>query len=104
MFRNLTDRTKAVVFYVIALSFSVAFVPLSGMLGALITTAVMFTPLLAVLLMQLLVTRDGYAKAGWAVLGLHQRGAHVWALALLLPLLVLGFGYGVVWLTGIAMQ
>jgi membrane protease YdiL (CAAX protease family) len=62
----------------------------------------MFTPLLAVLLLQLVVTRDGYTKAGWAVLGLHRAGFRAWGLALLLPGIVLGFGYSVIWLTGIA--
>jgi membrane protease YdiL (CAAX protease family) len=102
MFRNLTDRTKAAVFSALALSFSVAVVALAPVLGPLITMVVMFTPLLAVLLMLLLVTRDGYTKAGWAALGLHRAGFRAWGLALLLPCLTLGFGYSVVWLTGIA--
>ena len=50
----------------------------------------------------LLVTRDGYTKAGWAALGLHRAGFRAWGVALLLPFLILGFGYSVVWLTGIA--
>jgi membrane protease YdiL (CAAX protease family) len=102
MFRNLTARTKAVVFYALAFGLGLALIPLSSALSGLITAMVMFTPLLAVLLMQLVVTRDGYTKAGWAVLGLHRAGMRVWGLALLLPFLVLGFGYSVLWLTGIA--
>jgi membrane protease YdiL (CAAX protease family) len=102
MFRNLTDRTKAAVFYALACTFSVALVPLAPVLGVLITIIAMFTPLLAVLLMLLVVTRDGYTQAGWATLGLHRAGVRAWGLALLVPFLVLGFGYSVVWLTGIA--
>jgi membrane protease YdiL (CAAX protease family) len=72
------------------------------LLGPLVTMIAMFTPLLAVLLMQLVVTRDGYTKAGWAVLGLRRTGFRALGLALLLPFLTLGFGFSVVWLTGVA--
>src|SRR4051794_28742355 len=101
MFRNLTDSTKAAIYYALALSLGFATLSLAPVAGALITVIYMFTPLLAVLLMLLLVTRDGYTKAGWAALGLHHRGAQAWGLALL-PCLTLGFGYCVVWLTGVA--
>jgi len=102
MFRNLTDRAKATIFYALALSLGFATLLLAPVFGALILVIYMFTPLLAVLIMQLVVTRDGYTKAGWAILGLHRAGFRAWGLALLLPGLVLGFGYSVVWLTGIA--
>jgi uncharacterized protein len=102
MFPNLTDRTKAAIFYTLAFSLGVALLPLAPVFGTLITAIYMFTPLLAVLLMQLVVTRDGYTKAGWAVLGLHRGGFRAWGLALLLPGAVLGFGYSVIWLTGVA--
>ena len=101
MFRNLTDRTKAAIYYALALGLGFATLLLAPMFGALITVIYMFTPLLAVLLMLLVVTRDGYTKAGWAVLGLHHGGTRIWRLALL-PCLTLGFGYSVVWLTGVA--
>src|SRR5215216_6270501 len=102
MFQNLTNRAKAAIYYALALSLGFATLLLVPVFGALITILHMFTPLLAVLLMLLVVTRDGYTKAGWAVLGLHRAGFRAWGLALLLPGLVLGFGYSVVWLTGIA--
>jgi len=38
--------------------------------------------------MQLVVTRDGYTKAGWAVLGLHRAGVRAWGLVTLLSNLV----------------
>jgi membrane protease YdiL (CAAX protease family) len=102
MFRNLTDPAKAAIYYALALSLGFATLLLAPMFGALITIMYMFTPLLAVLLMLLVVTRDGYTKAGWAVLGLRHRGGHAWGLAVLLPALTLGFGYSVVWLTSVA--
>jgi membrane protease YdiL (CAAX protease family) len=58
------------------------------------------SPLAAVLLMLLAVTRDGYTRAGWLTLGMHRLGWQQWGLAVLVPLLVLGCTYGVVWGTG----
>src|SRR5215217_2046131 len=92
MFQNLTDRAKAAIYYALALSLGFATLLLAPMFGALITILYMFTPLLAVLLMLLVVTRDGYTKAGWAALGLRHRGVRAWGLAVLLPCLTLGFG------------
>ena len=102
MFRYLSDRTKATLFYALAFAFSAAVVLLAPVLGANVTAVAMLTPFLAVLLMLLLVTRDGYTKAGWAALGLHRAGVRTWGLALLVPLLILGFSYGALWLSGVA--
>jgi membrane protease YdiL (CAAX protease family) len=62
----------------------------------------MYTPTLAVLIMMLVVTRDGYSKAGWATLGLHRLGLRWWLLALIGPLSVMSAVYGIVWNTGVA--
>jgi hypothetical protein len=78
MFRYLSDRTKATIFYALAFAFSAAVVLLAPVLGAGVTAAAMLTPFLAVLLMLLLVTRDGYSRPGWAALGLHRAGIHTW--------------------------
>src|SRR5262245_29702162 len=102
MFRYLSDRTKAIIFYTLAFAFSAAVVPLAPMLGAGVTAVAMLTPLLAVLLMQLIVTRDGHSRAGWAALGMHRAGVRTWGLAVFVPLLILAFSYGALWLTGIA--
>jgi len=102
MFRYLSDRTKAIIFYTLALAFSAAVVPLAPVLGAGVTAVAMLTPLLAVLLMLLIVTRDGYTRAGWTALGLHRAGVRTWGLAVFVPLLILAFSYGALWLTGIA--
>jgi uncharacterized protein len=73
--------------------------PLLGEITAIIH---MFTPLLSVLIMMLVVTRDGYTKAGWATLGLHRAGLRWWVLALLGPLAMMSAVYGIVWSTGAA--
>ena len=103
MYKTLSDPVKAIVFYVIAFSLElVAAVVLAPVLGELAPLAGMFTPSIATLLMLLLVTRDGYTRAGWAGLGLYRAGLRAWGLALLLPLLVLGGAYGVLWASGVA--
>jgi len=66
MFRNLTDRAKAAVFYALALTMALALAVPAPMFGEL-------TPLIAVLLMLLVVTRDGYTRSGWAALGLDRK-------------------------------
>ncbi|HEX7004307.1 MAG TPA: type II CAAX endopeptidase family protein [Trueperaceae bacterium] len=98
MFPHLSDPAKAVAFYVISLllGLSVALTP-----GAS-TFVYMFTPLVAVLIMMLVVTREGYSRAGWASLGLHRLGLGGWRLALLAPLLVVGLAFVVLWVSGAA--
>jgi uncharacterized protein len=102
MFTQLTTSAKAFVFFGIAFGLTLTVSLLAPLLGDATLIVHMFTPLLATLLLLLVVTRDGYTKAGWAALGLHRAGFRTWGLALLLPFLILGFGYSVVWLTGIA--
>jgi uncharacterized protein len=101
MFRNLSDLTKAGVFYVLAFSLAFAVALLSQMLGEGVLLISMFTPLMAVLLMFLVVTRDGYSRAGWLSLGLHRPGLRSWGLAVLLPLLAIGGAYSAAWSIGI---
>ena len=61
----------------------------------------MLTPLAAVLLMLLVVTRDGFTRTGWKALGLHRLGLRSWGLAFLAPLLLFTCTYGIAWGTGI---
>jgi uncharacterized protein len=98
---HLSDLGKGLAFYgiVFALVVGLAFVPVDGQTMLL---AAMLLPTVAVLLMLLVVTRDGFSRAGWASLGLHRAGLRVWPVAVLGPLLVLGAAYGVVWSTGVA--
>jgi len=98
MLKKLTDGKKALAFYVITLALMLA-ITLSP--GAS-TEVAMLTPLVAVLLMMFVVTRDGYTREGLKSLGLHRLGLRAWPVAILGPLLVLGIAYGVVWATGLA--
>lgn len=61
----------------------------------------MLTPATSVLIMLLVLTRDGYSKAGWQDLGMHRLGLRAWPLAVLAPLLLLTLTYMLTWLFGI---
>src|SRR4051812_29649324 len=102
MFPSLTDRAKAILYYAIAVGLCLGVTALTKRLGDRTPIIAMFIPLAAVILMLLVFTRDGYSTSGWRALGLHLTGLSGWALALLLPLSVLGFAYGTVWLSGVA--
>jgi uncharacterized protein len=103
MFRHLSDPIKGALFYVIAFALALVIVALPGAAETERTLLLtMFTPLVAVLLMLLVFTRDGYSRKGWASLGLHRLGLRGWLLAIFVPLLVLGASYAVVWGTGLA--
>lgn len=98
MLKRLSDRGEAIAFYAttLALVLAVALAP-----GAS-TEVAMLTPLVAVVLMLFVVTRDGYTREGLKSLGLHRLGLRAWPVAVLGPLVVLGVAYGLVWATGLA--
>jgi membrane protease YdiL (CAAX protease family) len=102
MFRNLTDSQKALIFYAITLTLAIAVAMMAGVLGDAVLFLSMLTPIIAVLIMLLVVTPDGYTRAGWAGLGLHRSGSQAWAFAILVPLPVLLFSYSIAWSTGVA--
>jgi len=105
MFQNLSSLTKAVLFYVITLTLSLPLILLFQVLwpqAEIVVLINMLTPLLAGLIMLFVVTREGYTKEGRTSLGLGRLGLSWWGLALLLPLPVLLFSYGSVWITGLA--
>jgi membrane protease YdiL (CAAX protease family) len=103
MFPQLADTAKGVVFYVLAFTLGLVLLALPGVAATeMLLLYYVFTPLLAALLMLLVVTRDGYSRAGWASLGLHRPGVRGWLPALLIPPLVLGCAYGLVWAGGAA--
>jgi membrane protease YdiL (CAAX protease family) len=102
VFPNLTDSAKAFVFYALAFGLTVTVALLYPVLGAPAMYMHMYTPALAVLIMMLVVTRDGYSKAGWAALGLHRLGLRWWALAVLGPLALMSAVYGLTWSTSVA--
>jgi hypothetical protein len=80
MFTGVSELTKAVMFYAIvfALVLGITFTPLTGQTLLLVAMAM---PTVATLLMLLVVTRDGFSRAGWASLGLHRAGLNGWPLA-----------------------
>ena len=101
MFTNLTNSTKGFLFFALAFGLTVAVSLLYPILGEAAMFIHMYTPTLAVLIMMLVVTRDGYSKAGWATLGLHRLGLRWWLLALFGPLAVMSALYGFVWSIGV---
>src|SRR3712207_4022650 len=60
------------------------------------------TPTVAALIMLLVVTREGYSKEGWKVLGLHRLGLGVWWIAFGLTLLITVAASAIVWATPLA--
>jgi uncharacterized protein len=101
MLPQIGSVTKAGLYYVITFVLAVVVAMFGERLGEMSRLVSMFTPLAAVLIMLLVVTRDGYRWAGWRNLGLHRLGLSGWPLAILGPIFVLSCTYGIVWLTGI---
>src|ERR671917_987277 len=106
MFTKLTDTSKAAIFSVLVLCLAVGAALLIRFLN-ITSDPVMFTiwsitPTVAALIMLLVVTRDGYSKEGWKVLGLHRLGLNVWWIAFGLTLLITVAASAVVWATPLA--
>jgi membrane protease YdiL (CAAX protease family) len=101
VFTQLSDLAKGVIFYgiVMLLAIGMTFVPLDG---EVMTKGAMFIPIFAVLVMLLVVTRDGRRLTGWADLGLHRFGLKSWPIAILVPTVVVGLAYTVAWAAGVA--
>ena len=98
MFTHLTNSTKAFLFFGIAFGLTLTASLLYPLLGATTPFIHTYTPTLSVLIMMLVVTRDGYSKTGWATLGLHRLGGlRYWVLALVGPLVLMGVLYGLAW-------
>ena len=100
MFPHLSNTARAVTFYLMALVMCavLAFILPNGEAAAVI---VMVTPALSVVLMQLVVTRDGWRRSGWAKLGMGRLGTRVWGIAVGLPLAILFVSETIVRLTGL---
>jgi membrane protease YdiL (CAAX protease family) len=62
----------------------------------------MCTPALGVLILLLVVTRDGYSREGWKTLGLHRLGLKAWWVAVLVTTLVSVVATAIVWATPLA--
>lgn len=99
MFTHLTDTTKAFLFFGIAWGLTPITSLLYPVLGEMTPFIHTYTPVLAVVIMMLVVTRDGYSKGGWATLGLQRLGLRYWALAILGPLVLMFALYGIAWVS-----
>ena len=101
MFTRLSDVQKAVIFAVLAVALALVMVPL--VTDSFITkVAYMWTPGIAVLVMLLIVTRDGFSREGWKGLGLHRLGLRVWWIAFFGALLISLIATAIVWVTPLA--
>lgn len=94
MFARLSDRLTSAVYIVLVLAVSATTATIAD--GLVLAVS----PLLVVLLMMFVVTRDGYTTAGWRRLGLARTGVRWWPFTLLATagvsavsyLLVVAFG------------
>ena len=106
MFTKLADTSKAAIFSVLALLMAVGAALLIRTLELTggMNTFVLWesTPTVAALVMLLVVTRDGYSKEGWKVLGLHRLGLSVWWIAFGGTLLITVAASAIVWATPLA--
>lgn len=100
MFPTLSATTRAATFYLLALGSCVGTALLVPD-GHAASVLAMLGPLVAVLLMQLVVTRDGWHRRGWSSLGLGRLGTRVWHLAVLVPAGILLASEAVVRVTGL---
>ena len=104
--RRLTDIGEAAVFSVLALVIAVGAalaIREFDLNGGLATSALyMITPTAAVVIMMLLITRDGYSKEGWKSLGLHIPGLKAWWISLLAPIFIAATATAIVCATPLA--
>ena len=106
MFTRLSDTNQAAIFSVLVLvlatgaALTIRLLELTPNLGMWILWSC--TPTVAALIMLLVVTREGYSREGWKVLGLHRLGLNVWWIAFGLTLLITVAASAVVWATPLA--
>ena len=86
--------TGAAVFYAIAFGLAVLIALTADTFGERSAALTMLTPSIAVLVMVLVLTRDGWTRRGWTAVGVNRLGLKGWPLAILGPIAVLGIAYG----------
>jgi uncharacterized protein len=101
MLRSISNLQKGVLFYVLTLIMAVAVVIFGPENDDQLQILTMLTPTIGVLLLLLVLTPDGYHRAGWAQLALHRPGWRAWPLALIAPSAILCVSYGAAWLVGV---
>jgi len=98
----MSPKAKATTFYLITVGLCSAVALALRSQGQLAAVIAMLTPAVAVLLMQLVVTRDGYRRSGWSGLGVTRRpGVRLATAALVLPLGILGVSEAVLVASGL---
>lgn len=102
MFTHLTDTAKAATYYLITLALAFVVLGFSGTFGESSPVVTMFTPTLGVLIVLLVVTRDGRSRAAWRDLGVHRLGLRGWPLAILGAAVILVVAYIILWVTPFA--
>ena len=106
MFTRLHDTNKATIFTVLVLLMALVaalVIRALGISSEFVAAAVyMFTPAEAALIMLVIVTREGFSREGWKVLGLHRLGLNVWWIAFGVTLLVSLVATAIVWATPLA--
>ena len=102
MFANLSGPQRAAIFYSTALGLAIVVNAFSGTFGELTPLVTMFTPAVAVVIVMLLVTREGLGRSGLASLGVMTLGLRGWWLAILGPMAVLAASYAVLVGAGLA--
>ncbi|MEU7739448.1 hypothetical protein [Nonomuraea sp. NPDC049158] len=76
MYERLSDRAASIVFIVLALTISLGTADIAdGLVLAL-------SPLLVVIAMMLVITREGYSRDGWRRLGMGRLGLRTWPLTI----------------------
>src|SRR5919107_1363670 len=106
MFTTLTDSKKAAVYSILVLFMATGAALLFGLLDFTASLGMWIlwscTPTVAALIMLLVVTREGYSREGWKVLGLHRLGLSVWWIAFGLTLLITIAASAIIWATPLA--
>jgi membrane protease YdiL (CAAX protease family) len=106
LFTKLSDTSQATIYSVLVLvlatgvALAIRILELAPNLGMWILWSC--TPTVAALIMLLVVTREGYSREGWKVLGLHRLGLSVWWIAFGLTLLITVAASAVAWATPLA--
>jgi membrane protease YdiL (CAAX protease family) len=103
MLAGVGGPAKATIFYAIALGLAFVVAALSGIIGEASPLVTMVTPALAVLVMMLVLTPEGWTADGWRSLGLFNAGLKGWWLAILGPAAILVGSYAILIATGLAL-
>ena len=97
MLKQLSDMQKVLVYIALVFVFVFMIVVLPFEQN---TSLFMFVPF-ASMLVTMLLTGEGFTKAGWKQLGFHRFQMKIFFWALIIPMIPILIGYAIVWLTGL---